>query len=64
MNVLISKSITGRKSENFALIWAGLDFLPFYSGKKSDGWDDICNLLNFSTTENFRLYNTSVNFYR
>lgn len=34
MNVLASKSVTGRKSENFALIWAGVDFLPvFYSGK-------------------------------
>jgi len=33
MNVLASKSVTGRKSENFALIWAELDFLPVYSGK-------------------------------
>lgn len=30
MNVLASKSVTGRKSENFALIWAKLDFLPIF----------------------------------
>lgn len=29
-DVLVSKSVTGRKSENFALIWAGLDFLPIF----------------------------------
>ena len=32
-NALTSKFIAGGKSENFALIWVELDFLPVYSGK-------------------------------
>lgn len=36
MNVLASKSVTGRKSENFALIWAELDFLPIFKYKSKN----------------------------